>query len=397
MKILVLGGAGGMGQVAVSESARFDFVTGVTVADLNGAAAARVAARNGGKCQGRPLDVSDHQAMRQAIAEHDVVLNTVGPFYVFGVPVLEQVIEAGRHYADVCDDWEPTLEMLALSQKARAKGVVALIGLGASPGVTNLLAMLAARELDEVQEILTGWAIDGGAEDVSLPESADSKSTTAPAAFVHWMQQLTGTIRVLRDGDFQNVKPLESREIHYPGRGALPVCSVGHPEAVSLPRVFPGLSACANVMVGRAESFDGLKMLAELVDNGSLTLREAADEIFKDAMGRKGGRGDTDGASATKPPALFGWARGHHAGRPAVAAAHVRTLPPGGMAGATSVPLSLVLPLFQKGFAGRAGVFTPEELIEPTEFLSMLASRCGSEDAKDGRDFVVAKRVYLDA
>ena len=35
MKVLVLGGAGGMGQVAVREAVRFDFVESVTVADLH--------------------------------------------------------------------------------------------------------------------------------------------------------------------------------------------------------------------------------------------------------------------------------------------------------------------------------------------------------------------------
>ena len=43
-----------------------------------------------------------------------VVMNTVGPFFRFGVPILTAAIDAGTDYIDVCDDWEPTLEMLAL-------------------------------------------------------------------------------------------------------------------------------------------------------------------------------------------------------------------------------------------------------------------------------------------
>ena len=57
--------------------------------------------------------------------------------------MLRAAIRAGCHYVDVCDDWEPTLEMLALDTEARAAGVTAVIGLGASPGITNLLAVQA--------------------------------------------------------------------------------------------------------------------------------------------------------------------------------------------------------------------------------------------------------------
>ena len=55
-------------------------------------------------------------------------------------------IEAGAHYLDICDDWEPTLDMLELGERARARGVTAVIGMGASPGLTNLLAMKAGKD-----------------------------------------------------------------------------------------------------------------------------------------------------------------------------------------------------------------------------------------------------------
>ena len=153
MRVLVLGGAGGMGRVAVEQSAAHAFVDQVTVADLDGARAADVAQRAGAKARGIALNVNDRASMRAAIETHDLVLNTVGPFYQFGVSVLEQVIDVGVNYADICDDWEPTLEMLALDARAKAANSLALIGLGASPGITNMLALKAAAALDEVDEV----------------------------------------------------------------------------------------------------------------------------------------------------------------------------------------------------------------------------------------------------
>ena len=34
-----------------------------------------------------------------------------------------------------------------------------IVGLGSSPGVSNLCALLAARRLDRVEEIVTGWKL----------------------------------------------------------------------------------------------------------------------------------------------------------------------------------------------------------------------------------------------
>ena len=69
------------------------------------------------------------------------------------------MIEAKKPYFDICDDWRPTLELLELSDKAKKAGITAIIGIGASPGLTNLMAVLAYNELDEVDEIITGWGI----------------------------------------------------------------------------------------------------------------------------------------------------------------------------------------------------------------------------------------------
>ncbi|NWH09366.1 MAG: saccharopine dehydrogenase NADP-binding domain-containing protein [Alphaproteobacteria bacterium] len=381
MKVLVLGGAGGMGQVASREAVQYPFVDLVTVADLDGRHARSVAHALGPKAVSLRLDVNDRSAMKTAIASHDVVLNTVGPFYVLGVPVLEQVIEVGRHYADICDDWEPTLTMLALSRRAQENGVTAIIGLGASPGVTNLLALKAAGALDEVDTLVTCWSIEGSDEDLEALESQRPHATGASAAVVHWVQQLTGSIRVLVDGKFEDVKPLASASIHYPGLGPLAVWSVGHPEAVTLPRSVPHLRQCYNAMIGPAEAFEGLRLIASLVDAGAITVRQAADEIVKE-MRRKRGLPKRDPRHAAGP-SLFAWASGLRNGKKAVAAAGGRRMPPGGMAGATSIPLALSLPLFQQGFGRRFGVFSPEEIIDPDAFINTLALQCAGPIAGD--------------
>jgi saccharopine dehydrogenase-like NADP-dependent oxidoreductase len=369
MKVLILGGGGEMGRVAAREAAVYDFVEKVTVADVNLDAARAVAATIGGKATAVRCDVSDLVHMSLLLAKHDVVLNTVGPFYRFGVGILNAVIAAGKHYADICDDWEPTLEMLQLDSLAKANGVVAIVGMGASPGLTNLLGLMAGSSLDQVNELLTGWSI---VDDDQSTEASSSVLRLGPsAASVHWLRQLTGTIRQQERGELRDVKPLQRRVIAYPGYGSLPVWTVGHPEAVTFPRTFSSLITCANVMVGGNNDFDYLKVLVGLVNSGILSIEEAATLIDRDSS-RAGNASRTSG---TRPPELFAWARGSLDGKPMIASAHLAMPLPGGMGGATATPLALTLPLFARGFDSRCGVFTPDELLNPKTFIERLAIR----------------------
>ncbi|MGO4713431.1 saccharopine dehydrogenase family protein [Bradyrhizobium sp. 2TAF24] len=375
MRVVVLGGAGGMGRTAVRVAAELGFVREVVVADRHLAGAEQVAARHRGKARPAHVDVRDMAALAAVLDGATVVMNASGPFFELGVPVLEAVIAAGAHYLDICDDWEPTLQMLALDAKARARGVTAIVGMGASPGLTNLLAVAAARTIERPLEILTGWSIDG-VEDAGGQARAPSDEPSA--AVVHWMQQLSGKIRVHNGGASVLVKPLQRREIDFPGHGRLAVWSVGHPEAVTLPRVFGGLQACTNVMAGSDErTFAGLRVLQTLVDRKILSLKEAAREIEK-----PDGKASAKPAGAAEVPSLFGWVRGETAGRPVIAAAWLRGLPAGGMSGATGVPLGLALHRFA---AERppAGVVTPEEAIDPAWFFDLFAPFCGFGSGAD--------------
>jgi saccharopine dehydrogenase-like NADP-dependent oxidoreductase len=193
MKVLVLGGAGDMGRHACRIAVAFGHVEELVVADLAGDAAASFADELGAKAKPRQLDVTDRDALKAAMLNADVVLNTVGPFFRFGVPILTAAIEARCDYLDICDDWAPTLDMLDRHSAARDAAVTAVIGLGASPGVVNLLAILAAAQLDDVRRLLTGWNLDLGQPNPSL-------DTGSSAAIEHGIEQMTGTVRVLRDG-----------------------------------------------------------------------------------------------------------------------------------------------------------------------------------------------------
>jgi saccharopine dehydrogenase-like NADP-dependent oxidoreductase len=381
-----------MGRPAVRTTADYDFVDEVVVADLDGRAAASFAEACGPKARSAALDVCDTEALVRLLSDADVVLNTVGPFYRFGVPILQAAIEARCDYLDVNDDWEPTLEMLQLDRRAREAGISAVVGMGASPGVSNLLAMLAMQELDSVEDLVTGWGFgrDGGAE----AEPAEATPGRPSAALVHWLHQCSGTIRICRDGVFVDVPPLEEVQIDYPAIGTGTAWTVGHPEPVTLANFRPELRNSYNVMVGPRRIIDVVRSISGEIDAGRLSAEEGAALLAAPAP-REGDAGARVAAETGEPrlPPLFAVANGRRSGEPARAAATVLGMPAGGMAGATGVPLAVVLALLAKGQIDARGVVPPEAAIDPGLFFEALAPRC-SEPFATGAEMILITRTW---
>jgi len=387
MKVIALGGTGGMGRYAARTAAGFDFVDQVVVADRDGAAAERFAEELGEKAESAAVDVTDTARLKQVVSRGDVVLNTVGPFFRFGAPILRAVIETGRHYLDICDDWEPTLEMLAMHQQAVRAGVTAVIGLGASPGITNLMAVLAIRELDRAEAVYTVWDLDS-----AKPERI---GPVPSAAMVHGMLQLTGSIRVWENGGAADAKPVRKVMVDYPGIGPRPAWSIGHPEALTLPRYFPELRVSRNLMVTSRANVAALRVMGALVNAGWVSLERAA-RVAERVEGTGVGRTPEDfirqvnrGGRLPLPP-LFALAEGVKNGAPASAAVAVLGAPAGGMGGATGVPLAAGLTLF-RGRTPPPGVYAPEGIVEPGPFLEFMDPLCEPPSGRGGNLLLVTR------
>jgi saccharopine dehydrogenase-like NADP-dependent oxidoreductase len=62
-------------------------------------------------------------------------------------------LAAGTHYVDLGGLFHTTRNQLALAPEFERAGKTALLGVGSAPGIINLLAVHAARDLDEVREV----------------------------------------------------------------------------------------------------------------------------------------------------------------------------------------------------------------------------------------------------
>jgi hypothetical protein len=359
-----------MGVWACRIAVQSDQVTELTVADLDAGRAAHVATELGPRARGVGLDVTDAAALRSALGETDVVLNTVGPFFRFGVSILRAAVDAGSSYIDICDDWEPMAQMLELDAAAKAVGVTALVGMGASPGITNLLAVLAARELDTVSEIITGWNIEA-----AQPEHGQNGHPSA--AVVHGVQQATGTIEVTRAGRPVKERPLRPIKIDYPGIGTKRAWTFGHPEAITLPREFPGATSL-NAAFGGRSLMAALKAIAAAVDRGYLTPAHAARIIDRAERLMP-----SDFARTLRPgrlPPLFALATGTHDSRPASAGCALAQIPGTTMGEVTGIPMAAALGLLP---GAEPGVHTPESLLDPAAYFAELAPHCLNKPKPD--------------
>ena len=243
-RIVVLGGAGGIGSVAVRTLLAADDVDEVVVADARVEAAAAVAEALGDpRLRAARVDATDPASVAGVLAGADVAIGCVGPFYRFGAPLLDAAIAAGVDYVDVCDDLDATLSELERHDAAVAAGVTAVLGMGNSPGLANVLVRYAADLLlDEVHSVDI-LHIHGG-------EPAEGA-----AVLHHRIHAMTNDVPVFVDGELRQVRMLEPSgeafvvETDFRDVGRFPVFPYPHPETVTLPRHLPTLRRATNLGV----------------------------------------------------------------------------------------------------------------------------------------------------
>ncbi|MCO8017866.1 saccharopine dehydrogenase NADP-binding domain-containing protein [Brevundimonas diminuta] len=372
MRVLFLG-AGEMGAAAALASLNTPSLTSIVIADRDEPRALALAnslipvAPFGVTIGTRAVDATDAASLRDALSDADVVMNAAGPFYRFGASVLQAAIETGTHYVDICDDWEPTLAMLELDAAAREAGVVALVGMGASPGASNLLAMLAVEGLDEVEDLYTCWGVKLDDENRSHPVSA---------ATIHWIHQLAGDIRIADGGRLTDTQPLEGVQLDYPGVGRGVVYTVGHPEPVTLVNTVKASGRILNAMVMPTTVIAAIGTVRHDIQAGELTIEDGARALFNVDEARHARIVEALPALGEPGPLphFFALATGRRNGQRVVSACRPATMPDG-MARATGIPMSIGLRfiLEQKG---RPGVHAPEQVVDPRWFFEALAPHC---------------------
>lgn len=203
MHIIVLGGAGAMGRIAVRTLTEYEDVDQITIADYNEGRARELAtALHSSKIDVQQIDVNDEERLRNLLRGSDVVLNAVE--YVYNLPILRACIAEKVHYADLGGLFHVTRKLLDLHAEAEAAGITAIVGMGGTPGITNILARAAVDKLDRVNSI----KVQLGCSD----ETPSTAPLVAPYSIRTILDEFTKQPMVFSDGSWYPQQPLSGQE-----------------------------------------------------------------------------------------------------------------------------------------------------------------------------------------
>ncbi len=198
VSVAVLGAGGTIAPAIVRDLAESDEVASMLLLDLDGSRAAAVAAAYGGAtADAHAADARDASALAAQLEGVDILINAAS--YRINLDAMQACLTAGCHYLDLGGLYWMTGRQLALDEDFQRAGLLALLGIGSSPGKTNVMAARAVRELGSVESI----DIAAAGRD---PRPAGGFSP--PYAVRTLIDELTLAPVVLRDGRPVEIEPL---------------------------------------------------------------------------------------------------------------------------------------------------------------------------------------------
>jgi saccharopine dehydrogenase-like NADP-dependent oxidoreductase len=237
MRIVVLGGAGKMGCIAVQTLAGDDRVKEVVLADLNIDQAKIVADLiKSPKIEIQKVDINDQKGFLEALEGADVCLNA--SVYYTNLLVMETCLKAGVHYTDMGGLFHITRKQLELHDLFSKAGISAVLCMGSAPGVPNIQSRYAADRLDSIKSIKI---FDG----IKPPAPDDLRFSYAVPTII---DELTVEPMVFENGEFAPKLPLSGFEdyLFTEPLGILPMHLSLHSEVATLPISFKdkGIKEC---------------------------------------------------------------------------------------------------------------------------------------------------------
>jgi len=154
MKALVLGASGQIGAYTVQDLVEFSKADVIAASrKLGNVKKAMGDLHLGSRTTAMELDASDTDAVAKvAKAERvDTVVNCA--WYQTNLAVMKACIRAGAHYTDLGGFFDTCLKQLEFDREWKKAGLNATIGLGSTPGLTNVAGAAGAAKLDKVDTI----------------------------------------------------------------------------------------------------------------------------------------------------------------------------------------------------------------------------------------------------
>jgi len=356
LNVAVLGAGGTIAPAIVRDLADSEEVSRMMLLDLDAARAAAVAERHGaGKASAEAVDARSESALAERLQAIDVLVNTAS--YRVNLEAMRACLAAGTSYLDLGGLYWMTRSQLELGSEFERAGLLALLGIGSSPGKTNLMARHAVGELGEALGPLETLEVAAAGRD-PLADPGDGR-LHAPYALQTLLDELTLSPVVLRAGQASEIEPLTPGGTIDFGEpiGAAETIYTLHSELATFGESFGCRSASFRLSL--APSL--LARLGELVGAspeqialaGSQAVAPSAETLSVHLVTAR----TADGASITVR---------------AVTEPHFGL---GGSIVSTAAPAAASVRLLARGSLRATGAHPPERCIEPQEMFAELERR----------------------
>jgi saccharopine dehydrogenase-like NADP-dependent oxidoreductase len=347
VKVAVLGAAGTIARAIVHDLAESAEVDDLLLLDRDGPAALAVADAQGSG-RAAAVELTAPVGLAAAIAGCQVLVNASGR--PGELEAMEAALAAGCHYVDL--DWTAARQV-ELDERFIAADLIAVLGMGASPGLTNVMADRAVRQLgggERVLEITVSSAVR------DLGGGGDGGAASLPPAGGRLVDQLRRAAFVLEDGVTRELAPRSpGGSVEFPAPiGAAATIHTGHAELEALGR---------SLGVGRV-SFR-LSLDPPVLDRLDALLAASEDELAGGAPpSAETIVAHVVEARSERRVARVTALRGPHAGWGI-----------GGEVVATAAPVGALVRLLARGRIEPVGVVPAENAVDPDDLLPELEAR----------------------
>ncbi len=368
MKVLSLGGAGAVCQHATRDLAKFSDFAKIVIGDYNVATAEKLATEIGDpRVKVLKMDAEDYDGLVRTFKDFDVILN--GLPWKYDLAVTKACVEAGVSGLDVSTEesqWD-------YDAAAKEKGIVFIPGVGATPGITNIMARRGVDHLDEVDEIQINFA-------------AFRCPAPAPGLLITFLWEFhpdTEERLYYKDGEFHRAGPFAGlKTVNFAGPiGEQEVCYIPHPETRTMPKSLGAKAVSVHgcfpphaMRLAKAMLESGLYNEEKLTIKGVettafdmmyellLALPESKETplwaygLVVTVIGKRDGR-DVRVTLWNRHPPMAEWG-----GK----AAYYKNI---------AIPLSIGAQMITRGDVTHRGVVPPETALDPDIFIAELARR----------------------
>ena len=359
LRVAVLGAGGTIAPAIVRDLAESEEISDLLLLDLDEERAASVATdQGGGKARPLEVDARDPQALPGALASADLLVNSAS--YRVNIEAMRACLAADCHYLDLGGLYWMTDRQLDLDEEFRQRDLLALLGMGSSPGKTNVMAEQAVRELGE--------------RPVRVDVVAAGRDPEPPAGFSvpyslrTLIDELTLAPIAVRDGGPRELEPLmPGGSVPLPEPfGAADTIYTLHSEV----RTFPESFGCTEASFRLSLSGTLLERLRELAPASEEEIARAA-------------RGAMPPSAKTVSVHMVEAEAGGQIVRVTAVTGPMEEWRLGGGIVATAAPAAATARLLARGRLQARGAMPPERCVHPDDLFPELMKR--------GCDFTIAR------